>query len=413
MTFLGKLQTTFRSAYRQARATSVGVADITDVDLVGFDAVLRSEARAIRTRLLTGGYYTQPRRMLWPCDNDAIERPHASRAPAPDIDLYVVRDVVVGGHGGHVTLDGDMVFADGVYPNYLKYWYDNRITPELWNVTAPVGLECATAFVISHFNFVWGHWLTEMYPKLLLIEALAALGIRAPILLPSTAPAYVQIIVGATLPQHQIVTYDPTRESVRVERALLPHMLNRHYNFHEFLGAALDRQARGAPVHQAPGRLFVSRRQLDNNASFRRLANQDEIEGVAAEVGLEIIFPERLSWSEQVARFSNAAVVMGEFGSGLHNTLLSPAETKVMALNWVVDVQSRIANFRRHDIGYLLATDGVPRIHNLEGVIHDFVVDPTAFRDKARFTLDLADKAPLRRYEDVPVLRPMGRPDAS
>ena len=412
MTFLGKLQTTFRSAYRQARTRSVGVADITNVDRVGFGQALRSEARAVRTRLLSGGGHIQPRRMLWPCDNDAVERPHSGRAPTSDVDLYVVRDAVVGGRGGHATLDGDMVFADGVYPDYLKYWYDHRITPELWGVTAPVGPELETAFVISHFNFVWGHWLTEMYPKLLLIEALAQLGVRAPILLPATAPAYVQTIVGATLPRHQIVTYDPTRESVRVKRALLPHMLNRHYMFHEFLGAALDRQARSAPVHQTPGRLFISRRHLANDASFRRLTNQDEIEGIAAELGLEMISPERLTWSEQVARFSNAAVVVGEFGSGLHNTLLSPAETKVMALNWVVDVQSRIANFRRQDIGYLLATDGVPRIHNLEGVTHDFVIDPAAFRDKARFVIDLADKPPLRRYEDIPVVRPEGRREA-
>ncbi|OJU08728.1 MAG: hypothetical protein BGN86_10590 [Caulobacterales bacterium 68-7] len=391
---------------------SVGVADISNVDRVGFDQVLHGGARVGRARLLSGGYHTRPRRMLWACDNDAVEQPHTGRSPAPDVDLYVVRDAVVGGHGAHLTLDGDMVFASVVYPDYVKYWYEHRITPELWGVTAPVGPEIDTAFVISHFNFVWGHWLTEMYPKLLLMEGLSHLGVRAPILVPSTAPAYVPAIISATLPRHPIITYDPTQESVRVKRALLPHMLNRHYIFHEFLGAALDQRARGAPLHQAPGRLFISRRHLANDASFRRLTNQDEIEGIATELGLEMISPERLSWDDQIARFSNASVVMGEFGSGLHNTLLSPAETKVMALNWVVDVQSRIANFRRQDIGYLLATDGVPRIHNLEGVTHDFVIDPAAFRDKAQLVLDLADKAPLRRYEDIPVLRPEGRREA-
>jgi len=383
--------------------------DITRCDEVGFDAALDGSQPFGRTRLLDGGGYIHPRRMLWSCEIEGIQRPHLSRAKIPDIDLYFVTDAIVGGHGSHLLKDGKVVFAEGPYPEYVKFWFENGITPQQWAVTAPVEREIDTAFVIAHFNFVWGHWLTEIYPKLFLIKALAKIGVSAPILLPKTAPGYVADIIGQTLPGQEIVFYDPVLESVRVRRALLPHMLNRQYVFHDFLLAGLDGEALAAPRWGEPGKLFVSRRNLKDTGSYRRMLNHDEIEDIAETIGLQPISPEQLSWSDQISAFANASVVVGEFGSGLHNTLFSPAQTKVMGLNWIVDVQSRIANFKQHDIGYLLAPDGVPRTHTLAEGVQDYTIDPEAFRFRVQQVMEAADRPPLRRYEDIPVLRPTAR----
>ncbi len=176
MTLIRKIRKALKSP-AGLRRRGARMIDISRCDEVGFDAVLNGQQPFGRTRLLDGGGYIHPRRMLWPCEVEGIQRPHLSRAKIPDIDLYFVTDAIVGGHGSHLLKDGKVVFAEGPYPEYVKFWFENGITPQQWAVTAPVEREIDTAFVIAHFNFVWGHWLTEIYPKLFLIKALKNLGV--------------------------------------------------------------------------------------------------------------------------------------------------------------------------------------------------------------------------------------------
>lgn len=96
-------------------------------------------------------------------------------------------------------------------------------------------------------------------------------------------------------------------------------------------------------------------------------------------------------------------MVAGEFGSGLHNALLSPEGCQVMSLNWVVEVQSRIANFRRHDIGYLMPTDGQARLFTIEPQSNQpFTIDAAAFREKLTLVLDRAEaRAAMAGWDDA------------
>ena len=70
---------------------------------------------------------------------------------------------------------------------------------------------------------------------------------------------------------------------------------------------------------------------------------------------IESISPEKLDWTEQVYLFSNANLVIGEFGSGLHNTIFSPSATNTIVLasprmNWI---QSGISALRNQKIAYI------------------------------------------------------------
>lgn len=55
------------------------------------------------------------------------------------------------------------------------------------------------AFVIIYFNFVWGHWLIEMYPKLFVIRVLNVAGIIVLLLLFWIVFGYVVCIVRMML----------------------------------------------------------------------------------------------------------------------------------------------------------------------------------------------------------------------
>lgn len=380
------------------------------VDISGADRVSMAEAlsgvhRAARVKLMGSSGPIPPRPMLWPCAGDLLNAMHdLDGLVAPEIDLLVAHRVVAGGTGAHLKLDGQLVYAEGPYPFYIRHWYEHDITREAWDFQAKPRIRLDRAFVISHFNYVWGHWLTEMYPKLFLIRALNAAGITAPLVLPSTAPGYVARIVRSMLPDQEIVTYDHRDEAVEIGAVLLPHMLHKDYQFHDFLRWGLEREVLAWPRAGAVDKIFVSRGGVRTPQSFREMENEAEIEAIAQDLGLTLLRPETLPWAEQARIFSRARVVAGEFGSGLHNALLSSEGCQVVSLNWLVEVQSRIGNFRRHDVGYILPADGRARLHSIEAQAQPFSIDPDAFRRKLTIAVERADaQRPMAGWDDAPM----------
>lgn len=69
------------------------------------------------------------------------------------------------------------------------------------------------------------------------------------------------------------------------------------------------------PSAERARRLFVSRAKSPS----RRIVNEQEIVGIAQRYGFELIFPETLSFGEQVSAFAEAEIVAGALGAGLTN----------------------------------------------------------------------------------------------
>jgi capsular polysaccharide biosynthesis protein len=385
--------------------------DLSGADLLPLAGALHGVQRVARAPLIASSGIVPPRPMLWPCAGDMLNGLHMQGdLVAPDIDLLVARRVVAGGTGAHLKLDGQLVYARGAYPYYIKHWYEHDLTRAAWDFDAPVTMSLDRAFVITHFNFVWGHWLTEMYPKLFVIRALNAAGITAPLVLPKTVPGYVTRIIRMMLPDQEIVTYDHRDEAIEIGTALLPHMLNDNYVFHDFLRWNLEHEALAWPRAGGLEKVFVSRGGVRTGQSFREMENEAEIEGIAQDLGLSLLRPETLSWAEQARIFSRARLVAGEFGSGLHNALLSPQGCQVVSLNWLVEVQSRIGNFRRHDVGYILPADGQARLYSIEPQANQpFTIDPDEFRRKLTNAVERAEaRAAMAGWEDSPLLEAPG-----
>lgn len=385
-----------------------GFVDLSAVDRVSMVEAFSGTHRAARVKLMGSSGPIAPRPMLWPCAGDLLNAMHDLEGlVAPEIDLLVAHRVVAGGSGAHLKLDEQLVYAEGPYPFYIRHWYEHDITPDAWDFRARPRIRLDRAFVISHFNFVWGHWLTEMYPKLFLIRALNRAGITAPIVLPITAPGYVARIVRQILPGQEIVIYDHRDEAVEIGTVLLPHMLHKDYQFHDVLRWELEREVLAWPRAGGFDKVFVSRGGVRTPQTFREMENEAEIEAIAEDLGLTLLRPETLPWEEQAKIFSRARVVAGEFGSGLHNALLSPAGCQVVSLNWLVEVQSRIGNFRRHDVGYILPADGRARLHTIEPQTQPFTIDPAEFRTKLSLAVERADaRAAMAGWDDAPIAAP-------
>lgn len=123
----------------------------------------------------------------------------------------------------------------------------------------------------------------------------------------------------------------------RVERLLFPTFVGVKHPSSEvtlFPSAALgwlgEAARRGAGVAASPRRkLYVSR----SDASWRRVANEEEITRLLVSRGFERVCAERLTVVEQVGLFAEAGVVVAPHGAGLANLVFACADTVVVELH--------------------------------------------------------------------------------
>jgi hypothetical protein len=78
-------------------------------------------------------------------------------------------------------------------------------------------------------------------------------------------------------------------------------------------------------------RIFITRAMRSSNR-VRRLLNHEEIEDIAVRHGFEIICSEKLPLAEQVALFSEAAVIAGPHGAGFTNIVFAPPNARVIEM---------------------------------------------------------------------------------
>lgn len=238
-----------------------------------------------------------------------------------------------------------------------------------------------TSLLLTNWNScTYGHWLLEGMPKLLLLARIADRLPPLRVILPQSLPLWVAQWIELLLPQAAVERYDDATEYVQCETLLMPTLLlsPEHYP-HPELAALLESVRRFARLAEKPStQVFVSRASPN---PFREMINLAEIEQIAQEQGLKIIRPETLSVPEQIAHFANAQLIVGEFGSAMHNTLFSPSGARVFCLNWMNALQSYIGRLKRQHVGYLLPSSGVPATYALDQPRVGYHIDPDVFRD--------------------------------
>lgn len=317
--------------------------------------------------------------------NEHLRAEHFRQQPHPTgVGIACLRNAIVSG-SSLIGTSSKLFRLGPLAPLYV----DEHLSEKPWRNELPVGsrklsrrkarLVRGTSVVLTHWNSaVYGHWLLESLPKLLLLrrmlDRLPELRIVAPLSMPSWFTAWVQWV----LPYTTLDIYDDRREYLKCESLLVPTLLMHpeHY-FHPQLASLCDDLCANVSTGASRGRkLYVSRLAPSR---FRCLSNQQEIESIAAAAGLTLVAPETLPLAKQVALFASADVIVGEFGSVMHNALFSAVGTKVLCLNWINAMQSRIAQLKGHDVGYLLPSNGVPITYVKNAPSSSYHIDPARF----------------------------------
>jgi capsular polysaccharide biosynthesis protein len=103
-----------------------------------------------------------------------------------------------------------------------------------------------------------------------------------------------------------------------------------------------------------PERIWLPRSRATGNK--RRLVNAAEVGDCLSRHGFQALEPERFPIEEQIRIFRGARAIVAEAGSAPHNSVFSPAQTRVAIVQGnhaSMFIQSSIGRLRAQPTGYL------------------------------------------------------------
>jgi capsular polysaccharide biosynthesis protein len=313
------------------------------------------------------GLRIDPAPLLWPEElPDRVRAAHDTpRILAPQV-LTAPPGTTYGGNGLFAR-DGALVHPTGLQPAWIARMVRSMGTdipavrtwtqgfPDAARPTRHIG---PSALVPLHPHGNYGHVLLESLPRALWLDRTT--DPTLPILVSSTLPPFVARMLHAALPHRPLLRFDPRAESLTADTLIGASDLITDDGLAPeardlFTALANRAEAAEAPRHD---RLFLSRRAIGGGHGIRNL---DAVESLMDRLGFTRISPETLTFGQQVAALRAARIVVGEYGSAMHNTVFCRPGTTVVCLNWINGYQSQIATLMGLTQGYILPADGQPR----------------------------------------------------
>lgn len=327
------------------------------------DALPWSPGKAGCLTIETGGEVQPQVPMPW---QDGIPQSivagHAYAEPSPDLAIFALPNATIAG-AGWTIFEGKPIWAREIYPEYLReYAVNGWVRLPVVNDDSEKAISLSQCWNVWHFNcLTYGHWLLEALPKVFLVASFLRKHPQfssVPIVLPKPVFPSMMEAVAAISPSSPIIQYIPDEERVVAATTYLP-AVSRNY----FYNASVIRSMTGFSklFPRTESKILLGRRVA---SKVRYLENFDEIRQIAEARRYETFFPEDHSFIDQVRVFAGARCIVGEFGSALHNSIFARPGTPVLALNWVNEVQSRIARLKGLPTGYLLPEHGLPVLYD-------------------------------------------------
>lgn len=190
----------------------------------------------------------------------------------------------------------------------------------------------------------WYHWLVETLPGAFLSENLPSHFSSVPLLVPEglvSMPTFrdslelfrggreiISLSFGAHCVEKLVLLQSLVSEPMNLRRGVWPTAENYSYSLELLRGyraAVLERLS--ISVRADGKRLFLGRR------NGRRKYNQMELTQCIEKYGFEVVFPESLSFREQVELMASADVIIGPSGAAFANTLFCRPGT--VLLSWL------------------------------------------------------------------------------
>lgn len=243
----------------------------------------------------------------------------------------------------------------------------------------------------------WYHWLIEVLPAAFLAESLPEQYASFPLLLPETCGkpgtfmdsaalfgkgrALVVLPGDTNFRVADLIAIDPVVQGpMNLREGSWPGIADYSQNadvLRAYRAAILDRL--GLAPAPPSRRIFLAR------SNDRRSFNQDDLISIAESHGFEAVYPERMSFREQVLMYAEAEFLLGASGAAFANMLF--CQPGARSLIWMLPqyrefcAYSNLAAVTGVDLNYLFVTPLIPINSSFDAYSAPYSLEPADFGD--------------------------------
>lgn len=317
-------------------------------------------------------------------DIDTVNRHGMYKGNVSGIGLYFVPNVRVRG-SGYMVKDGMRIYGPDLIPDYVEKAIEDGNFEEIHNGTQRREVHVKDAALICNQGYlIYGHWLVDILPKAWVFFSHYG-KIPDDMVFPfcDDTPEYGLEMLSTLfgLRRDRVLIYNNRLDDLCIERLVAPSQMHNNHIFHPAAARALSfvrdkiLEQEQPKRSEYPERIYVSRQKFRHKtiSSRRFLDNEEELIEIANSEGFEVIHPEDLSWPEQVRTFASAKFIIGEAGSGMHNTLFSGSDAHVISI-CESQLQGTLAALLKQKITLIMQDHSYVK----ENTIH-FHIDPAKF----------------------------------
>jgi capsular polysaccharide biosynthesis protein len=185
------------------------------------------------------------------------------------------------------------------------------------------------AWVIDSYSKNYFHWINDVLPK---ISFLQLNNPHCPVIIPAEFSNYRYIEDSLKLLNVSYLLL-PQKGICIINRLLLPK-LGASGCQDPFYFPLVQKQLKTFTNRTNKKKLFISRQK----ATTRNIVSSREIEKIMNRKGIEIVYPEMLTFKQQIDLFSSASHLIGVHGAGLTNMIFMNSGSRVLEIRRNDDV---------------------------------------------------------------------------
>ena len=255
-------------------------------------------------------------------------------------------------------------------------------------------------YFIGDINAHYGHFLVGAFARLWALPAAVRRDCR--LVFSSVVPVdglmrldfFREMLAALGLCEDNLLRVsEPTRfDRITVPGSAFEELSLVHQDFARLMNRV--GQAIAAPTKVTRPLVYLSKEKLERG--IVRISNEDALTASLRSLGVEVVFPEQLSFRAQVALWAETAVMMGFSGSAMHTSGFLPSRTMMILAHgsemWVNQVLIDQAN--RNVVSYLYADGGLV-LRGRRDIVNASTDTLNATTDNFNATYEIRDPAGL------------------
>lgn len=187
-----------------------------------------------------------------------------------------------------------------------------------------VSEELSTAIVLSNCYFPnYYHWILDTLSRLIFFKD--SLSIQTPIILPNNSPIFV--LESLLLLGYENILITNKNSNFRVKELYVPEFPseigNPRKEIVDFLRNKYNKLEKMTTL-----KTFISRK----NAKTRRILNEYDFTHLLDKYNIITVYPEDMTFQEQVSVFQSSSLIVGVHGAGLTNLLFASSSCSVVEI---------------------------------------------------------------------------------